>query len=273
MKLATYAFDDGVRIGIVDDGSIVDSGLAEPLMDMIDAPGLERLSAAAAKGEHKPFAPERLLAPIPHPPLFLGVGLNYRDHAKEVGRDLETTSAVFSKPSNSVAAPFADVASHHTSFDYEGELGVVIGHRCYRATAAAAAGYIAGYVIVNDLSVRELLNPHSLILGKGGVGHAPFGPWLTTADEIADPHALSILTSVSGEVRQSSNTHEMHRNLWQLIAWLSQSLALEPGTIVATGSPGGTGASFEPPRWLVPGDVVRVEIAGLGAIENRVVAP
>ena len=272
MKLATYAFDDGVRVGIVDDGQIIDSGLIDPLMELIDPVGLARLAAAAATGQPLPFVREQLLAPIPHPPIFLGVGLNYRDHAREVGRDLGASPAVFSKPRNSVAAPFADVSSHFASFDYEGELGVVIGRRCHRVTAAAARDYVAGYVAVNDFSVRELLRPDTLVMGKGGFGHAPFGPWLTTADEIANPHSLAIQTSVSGEVRQASTTAEMHRTVWELIAWLSQALVLEPGTIIATGSPAGSGAGFDPPRWLVPGDVVRVEIAGLGAIENRVVA-
>jgi len=273
MKLATYVFADGVRVGIVSEDRIIDSGFAEPLMELTDLAGLARLAVAAEHGRPQPLARERLLAPIPHSPLFLGVGLNYRDHAREVGRALGDSPAVFSKPVNSVAAPFADISSHFTSFDYEGELGVVIGRRCHRVAAAAALDYVAGYVVVNDLSVRELLRPDTLVLGKGGYGHAPFGPWLTTADEIGDPQSLAIRTSVSGELRQESTTAEMHRTVRELIAWLSQALVLEPGTIIATGSPAGSGAGFDPPRFLAAGDVVRVEIAGLGAIENRVVAP
>ena len=272
MKLATYRFDDGVRVGIVDGVLVADLGLVEPLTQLLGPVGLARMAEAAKGAIRQPMFPERLLAPIPDPPLFLGVGLNYRDHAREVGRDFPETPAVFAKPANSVAAPFGAVASPFASFDYEGELGVVIGQRCHRVTTADAAGFIAGYVVVNDFSVRELLRPDTLVLGKGGFGHAPFGPWLTTADEVPDCHALGIRTHVNGELRQASNTHELHRNVFEIIAWLSSALVLEPGTVIATGSPSGSGAGFSPPRWLVPGDVVSVEIERLGRIEHRVIA-
>lgn len=272
MRLASYSFDDGVRVGIVDGDTIADLQLAAPLMHLLDTPGLARIAAAAAAAMRHPLDLARLLAPIPDPPLFIGVGLNYRDHAREIGRDLGDTPAAFAKPGNGVAGPFGTIASAFASFDYEGELGVVIGRRCHRVGAAEAPAFIGGYTVVNDLSVRELLRPDTLLLGKGGAGHAPFGPWLSTPDSVSDPHDLAITTHVNGAIRQESNTRELHRNVFELIAWLSSALVLEPGTVIATGSPAGSGAGFNPPRWLVPGDIVRVEIEGLGYIEHRVIA-
>ena len=265
MRLATYGFDDGDRAARIEGEFVVDLGRAEPLMALFG-------QDLSHDGPHVPLDLSRLRPPIPHPPAFLGVGLNYRDHAREAGRTLGATPAVFAKGQGAVAAPYGSVASHFASFDYEGELGVVIGRRCHRIEAADAAGYIAGYVVVNDFSVRELLVPDTLVLAKGGAGHGPFGPWLTTADEVPDPHDLAITTHVNGEVRQSSNTSELHRNCFELVAWLSSALTLEPGTVIATGSPAGSGIGFDPPRWLVPGDVVRVEIERLGAIEHTVAA-
>ena len=265
MKLATYRFDDGVRVGRVEGETVVDLGRREPLADLLG----QRLEG---DGPRVPIDPARLCAPIPHPPAFIGVGLNYRDHARETGRTLGATPAVFAKGQGAVAPPFGTLSSRFASLDYEGELGVVIGRRCHRVGAAAAADYIAGYVVVNDVTVRELVTPDTVMLGKGGVGHGPVGPWLTTADAVADPHALTITTHVNGEVRQASTTAELHVGVFDLVAWLSAALVLEPGTVIATGSPGGSGAGFAPPRWLVPGEVVRVEIGGLGHIEQRVVA-
>jgi 2-keto-4-pentenoate hydratase/2-oxohepta-3-ene-1,7-dioic acid hydratase in catechol pathway len=271
MQMASYSFDNGERVGLIEGASIIDLGLAEPLSALLGPAGRAKIAAASTANRY-PLDLSRLCAPIPKPPLFLGVGLNYRDHAREMGREMGDTPAVFAKPANSIAAPFASISSPFASFDYEGELGIVIGTRCHRVSMADAPAFIAGYVIVNDLSVRELLRPDTLVLGKGGFGHAPFGPWLTTADAVPDPHNLAIITRVNGEVRQQSNTRELHRNIFDLVAWLSSALVLEPGTIIATGSPAGSGAGFTPPRWLMPGDLVSVEIEGLGRIEQRVVA-
>jgi len=148
----------------------------------------------------------------------------------------------------------------------------VVGRRCHRITAGEARAFIADYVVVNDVTMRDLARPDTLVLGKSGLGHGPFGPWLTTADAVTDPHALAIHTWVNGELRQSLTTAELHVGCFDLLAWLSSVLVLEPGTVIATGSPAGSEAGFTPPRWLVPGDVVRVAIEGLGAIEHRVVA-
>ena len=267
MKLATYAFDDGARVALVEDGMVADLRLAEPLAALLDAPGRVLIETAAAAARRQPLDRARLLAPVPRPPLFIGVGLNYRDTARPLGEP-----AVFTKPQASIAPPFAAISSHWPSLDYEGELGIVIGRRAHRVPVSEAAAFIGGYVVVNDVTVRELLRPDALLLAKGGAGHAPFGPWLTTPDEAGDPHDLALRTWVNGELRQTSNTRELHRDCFALVAMLSAALVLEPGTVIATGSPRGAGAGFDPPRWLVPGDVVRVEIERLGAIEQRVAA-
>ena len=201
MRLGTYRFEDGIRAVRVEGDVVVDLGRQEPLMALLE-------HGLGHDGPRQPLDTMRLLAPIPQPPMFLGVGLNYRDHAREVGRELGPTPAVFAKLHGSVAPPYGKVASDFTSFDYEGELGLVIGRRCHRVTAAQAADYIAGYTIVNDFSAREFVKPDTLVLGKSGRGHGPFGPWLTT--DVPDPHALGISTHVNGELRQSSNTRELH---------------------------------------------------------------
>jgi 2-keto-4-pentenoate hydratase/2-oxohepta-3-ene-1,7-dioic acid hydratase in catechol pathway len=269
MKLASYGFADGVRAALVrDDGAAVaDLGGAQ-LIDLLPALPLPPRDAPA----WQPLDPARLAAPL-QPPLFLGVGLNYRDHAAEQGRPLPERPALFIKAPMAVAPPFGTLASAHASLDYEGELGVVIGRPCHRVTPADAMAHVAGYVIVNDVTVRELIRPDNLVMGKGGAGHGPFGPWLTTADEIADPHDLAITTTVNGTVRQQSSTANLHVGISALVSWLSQSLALPAGTLIATGSPGGSGVGFDPPLWLVPGDCVTVTIAGLGQISHRVTAP
>lgn len=270
MRIATYCFADGVRIGIVGDGTIADTGIAEPLAGLLYPESLARVAAAA--GTPAPLDPSRLCAPVPEPPAIIGVGLNYRDHAREVGRALPDAPAVFAKLSACAAPPYGTILRPRwsDSLDYEGELGFVIARRCAMVSVADAPAFIGGYVVANDLTMRALARPDTLLLGKSGPGHAPFGPWLTTPDEIADPHALAIRTFVNGALRQDSTTAELHRNCFELVALLSAVVVLEPGTLILTGSPGGSGAGFDPPRWLVPGDVVRVEIDGLGAIEHAV---
>lgn len=269
MRLASYDFGDGVRAGLVDaDGTrIADLGGAA-LIELI-ADGPVQLPPA---GPWQPLHPERLAAPLPAPPLFLGVGLNYRDHAAEQGRALPDRPALFIKAPGSVAPPVGTVFSCFASLDYEGELGVVIGRPCHQVPEAAAMAHVAGYVIVNDITVRELIRPDNLVLGKGGAGHGPFGPWLTTADAVPDPQALAITTRVNGVVRQQSTTAQMALGVAALVSWISSALPLPTGTIIATGSPGGSGVGFDPPLWLAAGDEVVVDIAGLGSLRHRAVA-
>jgi len=257
MKLATYRFADGIGPARVEGGLLADlRGVAGTMIELLES----GLAEAARPTANIPLDSARLLAPVPRPRAFLGVGLNYRDHAAEVGRPLPEVVPVFAKLASAVSPPFATIARPAASFDYEGELGVVIG----------AGGGIAGYVVVNDLTVRAFAKPDTLVLGKSAPGCAPFGPWITTADEIPDPHALRIETRVNGALRQSSTTAELHKRIPALLAFIGGQVTLQPGDVIATGSPAGSGVGFDPPRWLTPGDVVRVEIEHLGHIEHLI---
>lgn len=267
MQLANYRFDDGIGPGLVTDAGIADlRHLACSVRALLGRAGL-------SPGPVHPLDPARLLPPIPDPASFIGVGLNYRDHAAEVGRLIPEQPPLFAKLPASLAAPQGETPWPGASFDYEGELGVVIGRAAYRVKAADAMAHVAGYVVVNDLTVRDLARPDTLLLAKNGPGFAPFGPWLTTADEVPDPHALTLRTWVNGELRQHSSTAELHHRIPALIAYVSQAIPLAPGDVITTGSPHGSGIGMQPPRFLAPGDVVRVEIKGLGAIETRIGPP
>ena len=156
--------------------------------------------------------------------------------------------------------------------DYEAELGVVIGRRCRHVSAEDAPSVVAGYLAVNDVTVRDWqIRSPTMTLGKSFNTHGPIGPWMVTPDEVPDPHALRLRMLVNGEVRQDVNTGEMIYDIWQQIAHLSTVMTLEPGDILATGTPSGIGAAFKPPQFRKVGDVMRVEIEGIGAIENIVV--
>jgi 2-keto-4-pentenoate hydratase/2-oxohepta-3-ene-1,7-dioic acid hydratase in catechol pathway len=269
VRLATYDFDGVRRAGLVDEAGecIADLGGVQVIDLIAQAP-----VALPLPGPWQPLLPERLAPPVPVPPLFLGVGLNYRDHAAEQGRTLPDRPALFIKGPMAAAPPFGTISSHFPSLDYEGELGVVIGRPCHRVSEAEAMAHVAGYVVVNDVTVRALIRPDNLVMGKGGSGHGPFGPWLTLAEAVPDPQALTIKTMVNGGVRQHSSTANLHIGIAPLISWISQAMVLPTGTIVATGSPGGSGVGFDPPLWLRPGDEVGVSIEGLGHIHHRVVA-
>jgi 2-keto-4-pentenoate hydratase/2-oxohepta-3-ene-1,7-dioic acid hydratase in catechol pathway len=156
--------------------------------------------------------------------------------------------------------------------DYEGELAFVIGRRCRHVPAARAPEVIAGYVVANDVSVRDWqARSQTVTLGKSWDTHGPLGPWLTTPDEVGDPHALELRTFVNGELRQHSSTKNLVHGCYALVELLSTVCTLEPGDVISTGTPQGVGRWFQPPRWLVPGDVVRVEIERLGFLENPVI--
>jgi 2-keto-4-pentenoate hydratase/2-oxohepta-3-ene-1,7-dioic acid hydratase in catechol pathway len=236
------------------------------------APALEAARRAADAGPRLPLADVVLEAPVLRPPEFLAIGLNYADHVKEAGLETPQFPLFFNKQSACVTGPFAPVHLPRVSdkLDYEGELGFVIGRRCRHVPRERAHEVIAGYLVVNDVSVRDWqFKAPTWTLGKSFDTHGPIGPWLTTADEVGDPHQLGIRTWVNGEERQHSNTREFIFTCWDMVATLSTVFTLEPGLVVATGTPAGVGG----PRrmYLKAGDVVRVEIERLGAIENRVV--
>jgi 2-keto-4-pentenoate hydratase/2-oxohepta-3-ene-1,7-dioic acid hydratase in catechol pathway len=225
-----------------------------------------------AGGNRSPLELSRLASPVASPGKFFAIGLNYADHIAETGAEAPKFPNVFAKMPSCVAGPYDEVQLPSVSdqLDYEGELGFVIGTRCRHVSRQRASEVIAGYVVINDYSVRDYqMRTSQWILGKSFDTHGVIGPWLVTADEIADPHTLPIRTLVNGELRQSSNTSNLIFDCFDAVELLSSVCTLEPGDVVATGTPGGVGMATG--TFLAPGDVVRVEIDGIGAIENRIV--
>jgi 2,4-didehydro-3-deoxy-L-rhamnonate hydrolase len=224
-------------------------------------------------GAPRPLAEVRLLAPVPRPGKIVCVGLNYRDHAKETGAAIPDEPVLFSKFANSVVGPGADVVVPQGAgkIDYEAELAVVIGRRASRVAAAGALGHVAGYACANDVSARSLqFLSGQWLLGKAIDTFLPLGPFLVTADEVPDPQALGIRCLVNDELRQDSNTGEMVFGVAELIAYASRTITLEPGDLLVTGTPSGVGMATDPPRYLRDGDRMRVEIDGLGQLDNTV---
>ncbi|MGD0197877.1 MAG: fumarylacetoacetate hydrolase family protein [Solirubrobacteraceae bacterium] len=279
MKLASVRTEFGVRVAAVvgDELALLseaDRGFPHDMSSLLEGGDalLERAQAAADSGRGRvPLASALLAAPIPRPSKFLAVGLNYADHVAESGQATPEFPTVFAKLSSCVIGPYDDIERPLVSskLDYEGELGFVIGRRCKHVSREDAPGVIAGYVVINDVSVRDFqLRTSQWVLGKSFDTHGVIGPWIVTGDEL-DPHALDIRTLVNGEERQHSNTSQLIFDVFSQIELLSTVCTLEVGDVVATGTPGGVGAASE--TWLKVGDVVRVEIEGIGAIENRIV--
>lgn len=283
MRIARFRVDGGEpRVGIVNvtDATVTDvtsltgASVRGILPRLADAD--YRASVAASSGPTHALADIELLAPIDDPQKYLGIGMNYAEHAKEAaaaGIPTPTSQLWFNKQVSCITGPRADIERPRVSdqLDYEIELGVVIGRSARHVTRENARSVVAGYLVANDVSVRDWLQKRSptFTLGKSFDTHGPVGPWLTTDDEIADPLDLEMTLTVNGEVRQSGRTDDMIYDIYDQIAYLSQVFTLQPGDILATGTPAGIGAPTQ--TWLVPGDVVRAEITGLGAIENRVV--
>lgn len=275
MKIAVYDSGAGPRIGIVLGDRIVDAGLEGPLMDHLE--DWSRHAARLASldpADGRPLAEVRLLAPIPRPGKIFAIGLNYADHIAESGMGTPERQVWFTKAQTSVNGPFDPVQASKVSptLDYEAEMVAVIGRRGKHIAREDAAAHIFGYCVGNDVTERAWQHATpQWSLGKSFDTHAPFGPWITTGDEV-DPHALDIRCTVNGEERQASNTRHLVFDVFDQVAHLSQAMTLEPGDVIFTGTPGGVGAAMTPRRFLRPGDVVRVEIESLGAIENRVEA-
>jgi acylpyruvate hydrolase len=214
-----------------------------------------------------------LKAPIPRPGKLILLGLNYRDHAEETGQKIPEVPTLFAKYNNSVIGPGATILIPRATeqIDYEAEFAFVIGRRGHNIPRERALDYVAGYTIVNDVSARDYQFVTSQwMVGKTFDTHCPMGPALVLKDEIADPHALDISLSIAGEVLQKSNTQQLIFKIPETVEYLSQVLTLEPGDVISTGTPSGVGFTRKPPRWLRPGETVRVEIAGLGVLENPV---
>jgi 2-keto-4-pentenoate hydratase/2-oxohepta-3-ene-1,7-dioic acid hydratase in catechol pathway len=278
MKIARFSHGGVTRLGVVLGDEVADLGVDDFPTDvgaLLAAEGLERAGQAAQKAPRLPQAEVRLEAPVVLPPEFLAIGLNYRSHAAETGQQLPSVPVFFNKQSSCVAGPADDVHIPRvapTYVDYEGELGFVIGRRCRHVPRQRADEVIAGFVVVNDVSVRDwqMASP-TWTMGKSFDTHGPIGPWMVTPDEIGDPHALGLRTWVNGELRQEARTDDLVFDCYDQIAHLSAAFTLQPGTIVSTGTPSGVGFARTPPALLAPGDVVRIEIERVGAIENRLV--
>ncbi len=276
MKLVTFTQGTKTRIGRLEGDEIVDlSSIAPDMISFLES-GEEALEKARrADGTRVALADVRLDAPVLRPPKILAVGLNYADHIEESGMETPKLPMIFNKQSTSAVGPFDNFHLPKVSplLDYEGELGVVIGRRCRHVPRDRAHEVIAGYVAANDVSVRDWqMRVPTFTMGKSFDTHCPYGPAIVTPDEVGDPHTLDLTTRVNGEVRQSTNTKNLIFDCFALIEHLSTAFTLEPGDLISTGTCGGIAASFKPPKWLVAGDVVRVEIQNVGAIENTVVA-
>jgi acylpyruvate hydrolase len=216
-----------------------------------------------ADGDRWPLDEVTLLAPVPRPGAIYGIGLNYSSHAAEQGVDPPEQPIVFMKAPSSVAAPGGPVrcpAAVHR-LDYEGELAVVVGRE----------GQVAGYAVADDVSARDLQRRESQwTRAKGAATFCPWGPWVVTVDEIPDPGALRLRTWVNGDLRQDAPTSDLVWSVPELMGFLAETQRLEPGDLILTGTPSGVGFALDPPRFLADGDVVRIEIDGLGAIEHGV---
>jgi 2-keto-4-pentenoate hydratase/2-oxohepta-3-ene-1,7-dioic acid hydratase in catechol pathway len=225
--------------------------------------------APVVEGERRPYREVRAVAPVPRPGKIVCVGLNYRDHAAETGTPVPTEPVLFAKFANSVVGDGATVGipPATTEVDWEAELGVVIGSTTRRVTPERALDHVAGYVVLNDLSARDLQRRGGQwTRGKAVDGFLPMGPYLVTADEVPDPQALGIRCAVNGQTVQDSSTGQMVFGVAELVSTISRTMTLEPGDCIATGTPPGVGMAMTPPRYLTSGDVVTVEIDGLGTL-------
>ncbi len=282
MKIASYSIGGAARaLGIVEGDGLIAASQRLPgsptglIALMEDWEALKsRYDALTGTPRDHALADVTLHAPVARPGKILGIGLNYADHADEAKGLIEipTEQLWFAKQQTSVNDPYASIQLPKVSsaLDYEAELVFIIGKRIRHATREQAKGAIFGYCVGNDVSVRDWqFKTSQVMMGKSFDTHAPFGPWVVTGDSI-DPHELDIRCLVNGEERQHSNTRHFIFDCYDQVAFLSQAMTLEPGDTFFTGTPAGVGAVMKPPKWLAAGDVVRVEIEGIGSIENVV---
>ena len=281
MKLARFTAEGKTRLGKVVGDRIVDLSAAAPsagdsmrlLLEMLDG---VRSAIEAAGAPSFAISEVTLEAPIADPQKYLAIGMNYQSHVDEAeaaGVTAPKTQIWFNKQVSCINGPYSEVdvpKAGPDMVDYEAEMGVVIGKRCRHVSREDARSVIAGYLVCNDVTARDWqFRSPTFTLGKSFDTHGPIGPWITTDDEIADPHALSMSLELNGEERQRSSTGDMIYDIYDQIAYLSQVMTLEPGDLIATGTPAGVGIASH--RFMKEGDVVRVSVEGLGSIENRFV--
>ncbi len=282
MKLIRYSQDGTPHLGAVkDDRVIALDNAGFPTMLSIVEGGEEALAKVRAFVDAADAGPAladvTLLAPVERPSKYLAIGMNYAKHLEEadkLGVKRSAHQVWFNKQTTCLAGPYDDIDPGVTEkLDYEVELGAVIGTRAKTVSEDDALSYVFGYFVANDVSARDWqFHSQTFTMGKSFDTHGPIGPWIVTADEVPDPQNLELRCYVNGELRQQNNTATMIHPLAKQIAYLSTAFTLEPGDLIATGTPEGVGVGMEPQVFLQPGDVVRCEVDGIGAIENRVVA-
>ena len=285
MRLATIETPAGPRAAVLEGDALVDVHAANPALPvtvrgLLEA-GPQTLQAAeqVARREKtftQPVAGTKLLPPLPDPHKIICLGLNYRDHAAESGSPIPKEPILFSKYTTALVGPGDNIVLPPVSkeVDYEAELVIVVGKRGRNISPAAAPGYVAGYTVGNDVSARDWQlrkDGKQWMVGKTFDTFAPTGPFLVTADEAIDPHALPIRLRLNGQIMQDSNTSQMIFGVGAILAYLSQVLTLEPGDLIFTGTPPGVGFARKPPVFLKGGDLVEVEIEGIGILRNPVV--
>ena len=285
MKLVRFRFDEKVKIGAIKGDGVVDLVSAgSPWSRIVDIAAAGKDALAKLQGiiddasDVLPLAELTLLAPIERPAKYLAIGMNYARHAdeaKKLGVEVPKHQVWFNKQTSCVCGPYEDIDPGLTEkLDYEVELGVVIGAPAKYVSEDNASAHVFGYLVANDFSARDFqFHSATFTMGKSFDTHGPIGPWIVTADEVADPHNLDLRCYVNGEKRQDNNTKNLIFNIWRQVAYLSSAFTLETGDLIATGTPEGVGIGMDPPKFLQPGDVVRCEIDGIGAIENRVAQP
>jgi 2-keto-4-pentenoate hydratase/2-oxohepta-3-ene-1,7-dioic acid hydratase in catechol pathway len=280
MRLCRFELDGAPRLGLVEGEEVLDLSAAAPELPAeparaLDEAGARRLAGLAADAPRLALDDVALLSPAT-PRKYLAIALNYADHIAESGMEAPQVPMFFNKQVSCVVGPGADIHRPKVSdmLDYEGELAIVIGRRCRHVSVDDAPEAIAGYTIANDVSVRDWqLRAMTMTIGKSFDTHGPLGPWLVTPDELGDPQKLGIRTFVNDEQRQDGSTSEMVFGCSEQVSHLSEAFTLEPGDVIATGTPAGVGSSVQPfpSGFMKPGDTVRVEIDGIGELRNAVI--
>ncbi len=282
MKLMTFIHNGQSRVGAVLDDGVIDSQddpeIPTTMIGFLAAgeSAMDRMRRLIDKKKPRFLLSEvKLAAPVPRPGKYLAIALNYADHIAETGKDRPEYPSFFTKQSTCVIGHGDAIYLPKVSnkLDYEGELAFVIGKRCRHVPVDKANQVIAGFTIANDVSVRDWqARSPTMMIGKSFDTGGPLGPWLVTSDEIADPHNLNLKTWVDDELRQNSNTQHMIFNCYEMVAYLSQAMTLEPGDVISTGTPSGVGVKMQPRGYLRLGQTVKIDIEGIGTLANTVIA-
>ena len=273
MLIARHLVNDTPQIAAIIGDEI--ANLSTPHQDMPELLASGVKIDTLLTDDVRPLAEAKLLPPVGAPPAILAVGLNYRAHAEEGGREVPSTPVIFTKHHNCVIGPGDGIHIPRAApdkVDYEGELAIVIGKRCRHVPKERAHEIIAGYTVMNDVSVRDWQRASpTMLMGKSWDTHGPIGPWMATSDQI-DPHNLQLTTRVNDEIRQNSRTDDLIFDCFDIVQHLSTAFTLEAGTVIATGTPAGVGLYWDPPKMLKAGDEVSITIEGIGTLTNPVIA-